>query len=115
MAGSLGFCGLDRGRQPLTGDEIRPCWEAPAGGTDAPIAAAVTAADDDPSAPGRAAPLEFVEVHGHLAAEPAVAIVEPTEPEPNVAAPSPGSPVFISPPLPPPGEPGWSLWGDPDR
>ena len=24
----LGYCGLDRLRRPLTGDEIRPCWEA---------------------------------------------------------------------------------------
>lgn len=31
VAASLGFCGLDRTRQPLRGDEIRGCWEeAPA-------------------------------------------------------------------------------------
>ncbi|HVA86720.1 MAG TPA: hypothetical protein VNF73_10450 [Candidatus Saccharimonadales bacterium] len=24
----LGYCGLDRQRNPLRGDEIRPCWEA---------------------------------------------------------------------------------------
>jgi hypothetical protein len=28
MAGGLGFCGLDRRRDPLVGDEIRACWEA---------------------------------------------------------------------------------------
>jgi len=24
----LGYCGRDQARSPLTGDEIRPCWEA---------------------------------------------------------------------------------------
>jgi hypothetical protein len=24
---NLGYCGLDRARSPLNGDEIRPCWE----------------------------------------------------------------------------------------
>jgi hypothetical protein len=24
--GAIGYCGLDRGRSPLAGDEIRPCW-----------------------------------------------------------------------------------------
>jgi hypothetical protein len=28
VAAQLGYCGLDRHRQPLAGDEIRPCWEA---------------------------------------------------------------------------------------
>ncbi len=30
MAGALGYCGLDRQRRPLRGDEIRGCWEATA-------------------------------------------------------------------------------------
>jgi hypothetical protein len=25
---NLGYCGLDRSRSPLRGDEIRPCWDA---------------------------------------------------------------------------------------
>ena len=29
VAAKLGFCSLDRGREPLTGDEIRACWQAP--------------------------------------------------------------------------------------
>jgi hypothetical protein len=117
VAGSLGYCGLDRRRQPLTGDEIRACWEALAGGADAPLVttAAIGTADDDPSAPGRAAPLEFVEVHGRLASEPALPSLEPTEAGLEPAAPSADSPAFVSPPLPPPGEPPWSLWGDLDR
>jgi hypothetical protein len=28
IAGGLGYCALDRRRDPLVGDEIRPCWEA---------------------------------------------------------------------------------------
>jgi len=27
---NLGYCGLDRDRSPLRGDEIRPCWEGTA-------------------------------------------------------------------------------------
>lgn len=27
--GGSGYCGLDRGRGLLQGDEIRPCWVAP--------------------------------------------------------------------------------------
>src|SRR5688500_18517644 len=27
VAAQLGYCGLDRQRLPLRGDEIRPCWE----------------------------------------------------------------------------------------
>jgi hypothetical protein len=30
VAGQLGYCGLDRRREPLSGDEIRACWEATA-------------------------------------------------------------------------------------
>jgi hypothetical protein len=29
IAGHLGYCGLDPRRVPLSGDEIRGCWEAP--------------------------------------------------------------------------------------
>jgi len=28
VAAQIGYCGLDRRRLPLHGDEIRPCWEA---------------------------------------------------------------------------------------
>jgi hypothetical protein len=47
VAVNLGYCGLDRDRQPLRGDEIRPCWEGvpEAAGAileaDAPLAVAV--------------------------------------------------------------------------
>ena len=49
VAARLGYCGLDRSRQPLAGDEIRSCWEAWPGGAEAtPIVPL-----DDPA--GRAA------------------------------------------------------------
>jgi hypothetical protein len=28
VVAKVGYCALDRTRSPLTGDEIRPCWEA---------------------------------------------------------------------------------------
>lgn len=117
VAGNLGYCGLDRRRQPLAGDEIRACWEAGPGGADPPlVATALTStAADDLSAPGRAAPLDFIEVHGRLASEPAAPSLEPKEPGLEPAAPSLDSPAFVPPPVPLPGEPGWSLWGDLDR
>ena len=37
IAGGIGYCGLDRGRAPLRGDELRGCWEAAS-----PSAAAAT-------------------------------------------------------------------------
>jgi hypothetical protein len=117
VAGSLGYCGLDRRRQPLTGDEIRACWEAAAGGAEASLVAAavIATAEDEALPPGRTAPLQFIEVRGRLAAEPTQPSVEPVEPELAAAALSSDSPAVVSPPLMPPAEPGWSLWGDPER
>jgi hypothetical protein len=42
----VGYCGLDRTRSPLQGDEIRPCWDAaaaPARPGSRPLAAGGTA------------------------------------------------------------------------
>jgi hypothetical protein len=65
VAGQLGYCGLDRARAPLTGDEIRPCWEpAEATGTSIPALPGVgqvwplEAIDDGTLV----RPLEFVEI-----------------------------------------------------
>ena len=38
VAAQLGYCGLDRTRQPLTGTEIRGCWEAWPAGEAIPVA-----------------------------------------------------------------------------
>jgi len=90
VAAQLGYCGLDRHRLPLAGDEIRACWEPmPA---DAGHASAV--GPRPPHAPGTSTdpPLHrsFIEVDG--AEAPAAA-----------------------PPAPPPSPEGrWSLWGEPE-
>jgi hypothetical protein len=41
VAAGVGYCGLDRARAPLNGDEIRACWEDPR--------AVPQQADDDPA------------------------------------------------------------------
>jgi hypothetical protein len=111
VAAQLGYCGLDRQRRPLTGDEIRPCWEA-ADATGAAIPALPGVGpvwplipDDDRTS---VRPLQFVEVPpgtipaaGTQPAEGAHAII--TEP--------PADPIFITPTGT---EPRWSLWGEPD-
>jgi hypothetical protein len=85
----------------LTGIEIRGCWEAwPAGEArpDAPLTIG-------PARPAEAPPsLEFVEVDP--TGEAADAEITPTDPGPAELAPAAMTPA---------GEPGWSLWGDPDR
>jgi hypothetical protein len=97
VAGQLGYCGLDRRRQPLTGEEIRGCWDARPSvldGTSVPLS--IAAADLPEGAPR---PLDFVEVG--------------TTP-PNEG----GDAAVVETPLPSPtslpAEPGWSLWGDAD-
>lgn len=106
VAGSLGYCGLDRGRQPLVGDEIRACWEAwPAGAGDTAVApAAIMPAAVGASEPERAQPLAFVEVQ---AGDPLPVIDEmPIAPETSETLP---------PAIRLRDEPGWSLWGELDR
>jgi hypothetical protein len=109
VAGSLGYCGLDRGRQPLVGDEIRACWEAwPAGAEPVVVApGTVIPVGAGTSEPDRAQPLAVVEVRDASAAGPPALPDEP-----------PGEPG-LSDGLPAPirlrDEPGWSLWGELDR
>ncbi len=99
MAAQLGYCGLDRTRQPLSGEEIRGCWEAWASGAEAATVVPLTivAARTDAE---RKRPLEFVEVDGAS---------EPIEDE-EVATVAPQAR-----PIAPAREPGWSLWGDLDH
>jgi hypothetical protein len=101
VAAQLGYCGLDRQRHPLRGDEIRACWES----LDAPGMASIP----PPLAPATAWPLEpgkdrtavrlleFIEVR-------AEAMRSPGEPES-----SPDTTLLAS-----AAEPRWSLWGDVD-
>lgn len=62
VAAQIGYCGLDRRRLPLRGDEIRACWEAasPAG----QVAASGPGADVEPSPAIRTGvrPREFIPV-----------------------------------------------------
>jgi hypothetical protein len=110
VAAQLGYCGLDRERRPLRGDEIRACWEASTVTIEvAPAGQArrgPTPYDPiDDGTPVRK--LEFVEVgaapvtgprrtSGALAAAAETEVLTPAE-----------TPVPVS-----PGEPRWSLWGD---
>jgi hypothetical protein len=105
VAAQLGYCGLDRRRAPLVGDEIRACWEstpaAAGAATTAPVTARTPAAADRP---GR---LDFIEVVRAPARDPAA----PTGPSP--AAASDGEPGVPTPPaVTHASEPRWNLWGD---
>jgi hypothetical protein len=122
VAAQLGYCGLDRQRRPLRGDEIRGCWDA-----------AATAAEVGPAVGSRPAPgyddlgadrtpvrrLEFVEVRtdpagsrGRTATTPATVTAQPsaTAALGSSEADAKGSDVR---PIPVGAvELGWSLWGD---
>jgi hypothetical protein len=98
VAGGLGYCGLDRRRQPLTGDEIRGCWEAWPADSLPDGAVALTIAPARP--PDGKQPLAFVDVDG---------------PGPGPQdAPRATSPRSAVPGGNPAADAGWSLWGDLD-
>ena len=109
VAGSLGYCGLDRGRQPLVGDEIRACWEGWPAGADLAIVAPLStkAAASGAADQVRAQPLAFVEVGTGTAAGPR-AVADRLQ---DVTEDPEASPV----PVLSPEEPGWSLWADLER
>jgi len=98
VAGQLGYCGLDRRRRPLNGDEIRPCWEA-----------ADAATINVPALPGVGPvwPLEPAETRT------AVRSLEFVEVESSTARPEPATDTVVL-AVPPTGEPRWNLWGDAD-
>jgi hypothetical protein len=97
VAGQLGYCGLDKRRQPLTGEEIRGCWEAWPNAL-LPLSVPLTTAPARPVDDAHP-PLEFVEVSSLAAAEAGAQTPGPAEPTPPAALPE---------------EPCWSLWGDLD-
>jgi hypothetical protein len=108
VAAQLGYCGLDRRRTPLAGDEIRACWEArPSLPVEAPVGAPLaTHAVALLDRPGHR---EFVEVAGD-AGRPAAS----SGPEADRAADVAGG-LATEPPAVPPARPrdaGWNLWGD---
>ncbi len=105
MAAQLGYCGLDRHRQPLRGDEIRACWESLAapGEASPPPSGAATAWPLEPGKDRTAVRLlEFIEVRADVGREgPAVSSSAAGPDGPPDAALNASA-----------AEPGWSLWGD---
>ena len=98
VAAKVGYCGLDRRRAPLLGDEIRACWEA--GALAETTGLPVLPLFGQPIADG--ARREFVEVGAE--ANPKV------DGEPPVV-----EPLFeVTPPNAATGETRWSLWSDLD-
>ena len=82
MAAQLGYCGLDRRRLPLSGLELRGCWEpGPARSADALPAAATAPDSDEPASPALRlrdfVPVELVR-HGHVTVRPRRAAVPPS-------------------------------------
>jgi hypothetical protein len=109
VAAQLGYCGLDRERRPLRGNEIRACWEA----STVPIEVAPAGSARwlptpfdtvDDGTPVRK--LEFVEVGVGPVKPPRRTPASERAAETEALAPAdPPAPVS-------PGEPRWSLWGD---
>ena len=94
VAGQLGYCGVDRKRGPLRGDEIRPCWEA---------ADATVASPTPLPGVGAAWPLE---PHGDGTDVRGLRFIEVQPTAPTVGEPEP---LFLATTG---GEERWSLWGD---
>jgi hypothetical protein len=116
VAAQIGYCGLDRQRRPLNGDEIRECWES----LDAPGAPGTPVRPSLGPAAGWALDVgedrtpvrlrDFIEVRAEprtarsaggytgIGDEPGAVPVE--VPEALIVASS--------------AEPRWSLWGDPE-
>ena len=110
VAGQLGYCGLDRERRPLRGDEIRACWEASVALAEDPIgtvrlpapARADLALDRTP-----VRKLEFVDV------DPTpIKRRRSSTPDGGAGAVTEDQAVAGLPAAIDPAEPRWSLWGD---
>jgi hypothetical protein len=99
----VGYCGLDRRRQPLLGDEIRACWEPGQAATpDAVPVLAVTRPGGEPAIPADAARRDFVEIASGTPL-PATAADRAVPPAP--ASDGPAAPGASR-------EPRWSLWSE---
>ena len=111
VAAQLGYCGLDRRRAPLAGDEIRACWEP------APVVSAALSMSTAPPTPridgARTEHREFVEVEP-ATKRPGVTSGPAAVGRPGPAT-SPTEPAELETPaatVRPALEPGWNLWGD---
>jgi hypothetical protein len=70
LAATVGYCGLDRRRLPLTGTELRGCWTGPLPGTESEPPYVVTEVDPGVRLRGFV-PVELVARAGPSAATPA--------------------------------------------
>lgn len=97
MASDLGYCGLDRQRRPLHGDEMRACWA----GSIKPLLAEtrpIAVMSVPPERPALAfVPVDSLVTAGHL--------VE------SAGSGTPDDPP-VSDPVERPMSLGWTLWGD---
>lgn len=101
VAAQLGYCGLDRQRAPLTGEEIRPCWEAAdATGTAVPALPGV----------GQVWPLELDDGRTPVQVLDFVEVTPATTTDPELPALGPA--IAIAPDTQ--SEPRWSLFGEAD-
>ncbi len=97
----MGYCGLDRQRKPLSGDEIRACWES---GPDS-VEAAPTASARRSAPVSVRTPVprrEFIEVLSSTGPVPNRATLPTDHADPSVDVES--APVAVV--------PRWSLWED---
>jgi hypothetical protein len=114
VAGTLGFCGLDRRRQPLVGDEIRACWEAWPDGAEATVIAPLTVQPANPLTTAER-PIQFVEVGDRSSGDPVTAPAAMSAASTGAGAGAKVPPALHPGPPLPVDEPRWSLWGEPDR
>lgn len=112
VAAKIGYCGLDRSREPLAGDEIRACWDGlPLVAEDAATPSPEIVAIDDIAIPGYVGGFVPVEV----AAAAAVTRLRPSEPpRPRRRPPQPAAMPVAAPvtPAQPGPAPDGMLWAD---
>ncbi len=108
VAAQLGYCGLDRRRAPLVGDEIRACWESTPVVAIAPPVVAIGAAAGVTGTADRPGRLEFVEVGQPQGSAPGAGSAVPATDGATAPSDEPPSPLIA----PTPVDPGWNLWGD---
>ena len=96
----MGYCGLDRTRQPISGDEIRACWESRPEQHDITAAPPVPALGRTP-VPHR----DFIEVVEAAAAVTVTASTRRTRRAPESAEVGPEVAPSVA-------GPRWSLWED---
>ena len=110
VAAQLGYCGLDRRRAPLVGDEIRACWEstpALAGALPNVVLAATVTSTGTSDRPARR---DFIEIdRGTVPGDGGSVGDVPTTDPAFAAGAEAAMPAATTTGK---SEPGWNLWGD---